>query len=263
MNHPRVIALWSVALRWSATGLVVVLIGVTVVRGWTAWERHRELTREVAPPPAGMVLVPAGWFWMGTDDPKAPPDERPLRRVFLPAYYIDRTEVTNREFQRFQPEHTFPAGAEDLPATHVFKHEAKAYARWAGKRLPPAGDEFDTNRCNMRPRQFHTVDAEGRVCLLTNAATRGKLPVGSYPEGASPYGCLDMCGNVWEWVSTVHRDETWFGLLGEPTERGILRGGAWGYGPHAGTTFHQAFEPLNATCNDTGFRCVKEIGAKR
>ena len=215
-----------------------------------------------------MVTVPAGWFWMGSDDPKAPLDEKPLRRVFLPAFYIDRTEVTNREFKKFKPDHNFPGGAEDHPATLVYKHEAEAYARWAGKRLPtaaewekaargtdgrqyPWGDRFDPALCNMRPRSRTGEDGPR------------KQPVGSFPDGASPYGALDMTGNVWEWVSDVHRDKTWFGLLGEARERGLLRGGAHGYSPMAGTTHHQAFEPLNATCNDTGFRCARDATIKK
>lgn len=241
---------------------------------WTAFQRHRLTRLEYAPPPPGMVFVPAGWFWMGSDDPKAPPDERPLRRVFLPAFYIDKTEVTNREFKRFKPDHDYPEGADDLPATHVFKCEAEACARQAGKRLPtgaewekaargtdarvyPWGNEFDASRCNLRPRASLAA-APGAAGRPANVPARGKLPVGSFPQGASPYGCLDMCGNVWEWVSDVHRDATWFGLLGEPAERGILRGGAHGYGASQGRASYQAFEPLNATCHDTGFRCAMD-----
>jgi formylglycine-generating enzyme len=263
---------------WPAIGVLILLAWLGNV-AWAAWARYQQERLEYASPPEGMVLVPAGWFWMGTDDPRAAPDERPLRRVFVPAFYMDRTEVTNREFRRFKPDHAYPGGADDLPATHVFKHEAEAYARWAGKRLPtaaewekaargtdarqyPWGNEFDTNRCNMRPRDFITEEGV-RICEITNAALRGKLTVGSFPSGASPYGCLDMCGNIWEWVSDVHRDDTWFGLLGGSQERGILRGGAYGYNPRSGTTWHQAFEPLNATCNDTGFRCAKDAVVKR
>lgn len=242
--------------------------------GWQFMEQQHAARLEYLPPPADMVFVPPGPFWQGSDDPKAPPDERPMRCTYVGAYHIDRTEVTNREFKRFKPSHDYPEGADDLPATHVYKKEAEAFARWAGKRLPtaaewekaargtdkriyPWGNEFDTNRCNMRPRSFE-IEPGTQLCVATNASTRGKLPVGSFPSGASPYGALDMCGNVWEWVSDVHEEDTWFGLLGEPQRIGLLRGGAYGYGPRQGQVTYQGFEPLNATCNDTGFRCAKD-----
>ena len=83
------------------------------------------------------------------------------------------------------------------------------------------------------------------------------MPVGSFPDGASPYGCLDMAGNIWEWVSTVYADP-WFPGEGRPLERGILRGGAYGYSPSAARTYAVGFEGLQATCSDTGFRCAAD-----
>ena len=208
-----------------------------------------------APAPDGMVFVPPGYFIQGTDDPSAELDERPARRRFLPGFYIDRHEVTNREYKAFKPDHTYPEGADDLPATKVLKADAEAYARSIGKRLPtdaewekaargtdgrayPWGDEFDTARCNAGERQ-------------------ALKPVGSYPSGASPYGCLDMSGNAWEWVADVHRDSFWFPSA-NVTDRGILRGGANGYGPQQARTTYHGFEAIDTTCNDVSFRCVKD-----
>jgi len=81
--------------------------------------------------------------------------------------------------------------------------------------------------------------------------------VGSYPCGASPYGALDMAGNVWEWVADVYEDRGPFGLPVGPA-RGILRGGAFGYGAREARCSFQGFESLTATCNDTGFRCAQD-----
>ena len=66
---------------------------------WLWWQQNKLSTQAYAPPPAGMVFVPAGEFWLGSDDADAEPDERPRRRIFLPAFYMDRLEVTNRRYQ--------------------------------------------------------------------------------------------------------------------------------------------------------------------
>jgi len=136
----------------------------------------------------GMVLVPAGEFRMGSDDPDARDNEKPPHTIHMDAYYIDRTPLTNAEYKRFldaNPKHpvpfvdtdwakpynwdsksrSFPEGAADHPVVLVSWHDAMAYAEWAGKRLPteaewekaargtdgrryPWGDGFDPARCN-------------------------------------------------------------------------------------------------------------------
>src|SRR2546423_938800 len=90
---------------------------------------------EAARTPPGMVYVPGGWYVVGSDDEDADEDVRPSRRVFVPSFYIDRTEVTNAEFKRFRSTHGYPNGEDRLPVTNVTYAEALAYARWAGKRL--------------------------------------------------------------------------------------------------------------------------------
>jgi len=257
--------------KWLAA-LAVLLLGVLLAWSLRVLGRQRAEQAAYAPPPTGMVFVPAGWFWMGSDDPEAEVNERPRRRVYLPAYYIDIHEITNREFKRFKPAHAYPEGQDDLPATKVYKPEAIAYAQWAGKRLPtdaewekaargtdgrryPWGDAFETNRANLDPRKV--AQALGQVCELpVTADGRRKVAPGSFPLGASPYGAQDMAGNVWEWVNDNHRDSVWLYLFGERSERGIIRGGAYAYSHRQARTSHQAFEALNSTCNDVGFRCV-------
>lgn len=248
---------------------------------WKQWQ----LSRNPQPAPEGMVLIPAGWFLMGSDDPEADPDERPLRKVFLPAFYMDRFEVTNAEYQRFDPSHTFEPGQEQLPVSHVYREEARAYAASIGKRLPtsaewekaargtdgrryPWGNEFEDGRSNLQPASLAASEGwpglDGQPpsqdpvkCRVQPAGGASKQRVGSFPTGASPYGCEDMAGNVWEWVEDVHQDPKLVGWLGETIHRGILKGGAFGYGPRQGRSSYQAFEDLAATCNDTGFRCAR------
>ena len=227
---------------------------------------------EYDPPPSGMVFVPAGEFWMGSDAASAEPDEKPLRKVFVPAFYIDQFEVTNRRYQGLFPEHRFAPGEEDLPVTHVLKSEAEESCRRAGRRLPknaewekaargingrvyPWGDEFKADHANLSRRtNFSTTNAPD--CQAPLAPSRGKLAGGSFPKGASPYGCQDMAGNVWEWVSDVWADPVAFGQKPTHQPRGILRGGAYSYSPRQARTSYQGFEALGATCHDVGFRCA-------
>lgn len=250
-------------------GAVYLGLLVVVMQAGTRWWQE---VRTYAPPPSGMVAVPAGWFWMGSDDKDSEPDERPLRQAYTKAFYIDVHEVTNGEFKRFRPTHTYPAGQDNLPVTKIYKPDAEAYARSLGKRLPsnaewekaargtdarkyPWGNAFMTNCANLDPNKV--AQAFGLVCE-SPANGRLKLPPGSFPAGASPYGAQDMAGNVWEWVSDSHKDSKWLYLLGTQGERGIIRGGAYSYSPKQARTSHQAFEALNSTCNDVGFRCVMD-----
>lgn len=179
-----------------------------------------------AQPPRGapepMVVIPAGPFLMGDD--QGEPDEGPRRQVTLPAFAIDRTEVTLAAYQacvsarRCAAPRPAPAAAApgDLPVTGVSHRDATAYCAFVGKRLPteaewekaavgpslqaPAGPRYpfgDTFACSRG--NFGSYQGEGR-CAAEGAPGR-PVPVGRYPQGASPYGVLDMAGNVWEWVA--------------------------------------------------------------
>ena len=240
--------------------------------GWVAVTRESLRAQEYELPPPGMVLVPAGEFLMGSNDPAADPDEMPLRKVFLPAFYIDQFEVTNRRYKEFKSSHSFPTGEDNLPVTFVLKTDAEAFCRQAGRRLPtnaewekaargtdgrvfPWGNEFRAGLANIDRRSGNT---NGMNCTLPNTSTpsHGKRTGGSFPQSVSPFGCHVMAGNVWEWVSDVWVDKAFLWSRDGGEHRGILRGGASTYGPVHARTSHQGFEALEATCHDVGFRCA-------
>lgn len=265
--------------RWviGSFGLVGLLawgVGHAALR----WQQKKLSAQAYEPPPPGMVFVPAGEFWMGSDDANAEPDERPRRKVFLPAFYIDQFELTNRRYQELVPAHQFSPGEEDLPVTHVLKAEAEEFCRRAGRRLPttaewekaargtdgrvyPWGDEFKPDCANLS-RRTNLPTNNAPDCQAPLSPARGKLLGGSFPKGASPYGCQDMAGNVWEWVSDVWVDQQPPGTRSDAEARGILRGGASSYSPLQARTSYQGFEALGATCHDVGFRCAKSAAVK-
>ena len=182
-----------------------------------------------APVPEDMVVVPAGEFLMGCNeavDNDCAPSERPARQVFVSAFAIGRTEVTveaygrcvaasacTRAGQYGDCNHGYPERGQ-FPANCVTFFQAQAYCAWIGGRLPteaewekaargsdgriwPWGNDFEDT-----PGHWRANCGEGLAHdLWLRDGFELDAPVGKYPQGASPYGLLDMAGNVAEWVA--------------------------------------------------------------
>jgi len=174
------------------------------------------------------VDVPAGEFWMGG---KTYGDEQPVHRFFLERFQIARVPVTNAQYRFFveaaghkAPPHWEdgrpPRDLESHPVVHVSWHDALAYCRWlsevTGKpiALPSEAQWEKAARGDRDQRAYPWGDEwdEGR-CNSAELGLEGSTPVGIFPEGASPYGCLDMVGNVWEWTLSL-----WGPWTGEKAE---------------------------------------------
>ncbi len=210
--------------------------------------------------------VPAGDFPMGNDT--GPSDERPRHRVMLGDYWIDRHPVTNRQFAAFVREtgfagtewrDAFSPGKEDHPVVLVSWDEARAYAEWCGTRLPTEAEWEKAARGTDARRYPWGNRWDGTRC---NVAGRGTTPVGAYPEGASPYGCHDMAGNVWEWVADWY-DGAYYSRSPESAPTGpeagvsrVLRGGSWGLSRVSARAAYRYEDPPDGRSDFIGFRVL-------
>lgn len=219
-----------------------------------------------------MVAVPAGEFLMGSDDPEADQDERPVTRVFVEAFWIDKFEVTNARYRRCVEAGacSVPVGAAyhdlaraDHPVAVVSWGQAVGFCRWAGKRLPTEA-EWEKAARGTDSRRYPWGDrfAADRA----NAGyTAGTVPVGSHPRGASPYGVMDLAGNVWEWTSSLYRPYPYRAGDGRedldaPGAR-VNRGGSWYYDPrYVRATYRANAGHLYRRIGDLGFRCARSSG---
>lgn len=218
---------------------------------------------------AELVFVPAGLFVPGK--PRLTEEERQQDTRFVRSFYMDRYPVTNAQFARFvdatryqtiaerlnqqqgchDPTWRTPAGPDSTweqrehhPVIWVYRQDAWRYAIWAGRRLPtrleweramrgldgytwPWGDEWQDHVCNL--------------------ASTGTTPVDTFPAGASPVGCLDMVGNVWEWLA----DDLAGGKL-------LLMGGSWAE-QRLGVGYKALVVPGDGTDGATGFRCAMDV----
>ncbi|MDQ7822712.1 MAG: SUMF1/EgtB/PvdO family nonheme iron enzyme [Candidatus Eremiobacteraeota bacterium] len=221
---------------------------------------------------AVMILIPPGEFLMGSPVGEGYGEEHPQRNIYLDPFYIYKYEVTNGQFARFVNETGYKAkgdwekyavqGRESHPVINVTWTDAQAYCQWAGGDLPteaqwekaargidgrrfPWGDHWDRNKCN----NVDTDSSEYRALRAHLYLRRGTTPVGAFSEGASPYGCMDMAGNVWEWCGDWY-DQQYYQKSPVRNPPGplqgdarVYRGGAWNN---------------DAT---TGFRCAYRTGS--
>ncbi|HEY5648348.1 MAG TPA: SUMF1/EgtB/PvdO family nonheme iron enzyme [Nitrospiria bacterium] len=215
--------------------------------------------------PEDMVLIPGGYFFLGSDqegaegDPQAGIDEIPRHKTYTPSYYIDRYEVTEAQYLEFlqatgskkYPGYwveagradRYPEGYANHPVSDIDWFDARAYCKWAGKRLPterewekaargtdgrvwPWGNLYREGRANIAGVSAQWASPKGQEVFPVQG---WKAPVGSHPEDRSPYGVYDMAGNVQEWTASFYSS-----YPGNPVRKvekndrfRVLRGGSY------------------------------------
>ena len=229
------------------------------------------------------IKIPAGKFLMGSKDDNslAYDGERPQHTLDLPAFWMAQFPLTNAQYAQFVSEGKHPVDdwseKKNHPVVNVSWNDAIAYCKWFNEQnkielqehgltlhLPteaqwekaargeygnewPWGNEFDQNRCNS--------DEGGK---------NGTTPVDAYPSGASPYGVLDMVGNVWEWTHTSWKDYPYKADDGRESEKEsgsrVLRGGSFDDVHRLVRCAYRSDYDPDLRCYDLGFRvCVSPI----
>jgi formylglycine-generating enzyme required for sulfatase activity len=228
-----------------------------------------------------MITIPAGVFKMGNPEGQGRSDEWPQREIYLDEFAIDKVEVTNERYMKFiqdtghrNPPNPYGTGTlqsakgiEELPVVQVTWYDSKTYCAWAKKRLPTEAEWEKAAR-----------GTDGRMYPWGNAPPSHKranfdrewddvktlYPVGTVPDGDSPYGVKDMAGNAREWVADWY-DAAYYNNAVDrnpqgPDKKGIvrsIRGGSW----------HSPIGDIRSSArgkggfalqtHGTGFRCVR------
>lgn len=232
----------------AALGLFAVLIagmssiGASEASDKPSTKKQPPAKKEEAKNYDAMVVIPAGKFTFG----------RPgsTKEISLPAYSIDKYEVTNKQFSKFNLDHKYGKGGDNYPVTMVSLAEASDHCAALDKRLPteqewekaargtdgriyPWGNEFDKVLCITK----ESIE-EGGISIA---------PVGSCEKGNSPYGVADMAGNVWEWTSTFE------------DRYSVLKGGSFFEDRNSATVYINLLSIPDDVKDYVGFRCVKDI----
>jgi iron(II)-dependent oxidoreductase len=252
-----------------------------------------QATKPVRSAPSGMILIPQADFLFKVSgieiegfnetgvDVQYPWEESPRRfhehPMQVKSFYIDKYPVTNAEFKKFlesthyRPQDnlnllrdwkddSYPDGWDNKPVTWVSQEDARAYASWAGKRLPHEWEwQYAAQGTDGRLYPWGNEWNDGAVPLPDKSRTmRGTDPVDGHPAGASPFGVMDMVGNVWQWTEE---------FIDEHTRGGILRGGSY-YQPQGSIWYFPQTYKLNEhgklllmspsmdRSGGVGFRCV-------
>jgi iron(II)-dependent oxidoreductase len=261
--------------------------------GYAIEEAQALLSKEQWDELDATVPIPAGSFLMGTNFDRADPQDHPQHTVRLPEYRIDKYLVTNAQYARFlaesghRPPSTWkngriPDGQLLYPVTLVNWYDARAYAQWAGKRLPTEA-EWEKAARGTDGRRWPWGNTMDPKRLNTYYNMGSATNVDTFKNGVSPFGVFDMAGNVSEWVEDDFLPydgsdapaDIFQGKVAKvvtPEDRAlklseqipvkqhykVLRGGSWKSDPFSTATYHRSYDWPNYASDFFGFRCATD-----
>jgi len=224
-----------------------------------------------------MLYVPPGQFIMGSES-EYEDDEKPVRLVYLDAFWIDQTEVTNGMYikclkagtcqtpsyiYRATPsENFYKRKYSNYPVNYVDWYAATVYCAWAGARLPGEAEwEKAARGTDGRIYPWGNADADPTRARYSQI-WGDPVEVGSYPAGASPYGALDMAGNLLEWVNDWYDiypggtspASTHYGMVYK-----VIRGGSWYSNVAFINSSNRSHQLPTDTDSEIGFRCAHSL----
>jgi formylglycine-generating enzyme required for sulfatase activity len=275
----------SVRHVYFAHGVYTVIVTATNSVGSTSVQTVAVVEEE--------ILIPAGPFQMGcTDsdpvDPYCWSEQQPLHTVMLGDYYIDKYEVTNARykvcvdarqctapyasFSYTRPSYYGNVAFNDYPVINVDWRQATAFCKWVGKRLPTEAEWEKAARASGDTRMYPWGNSEPDCTKLnfnhddvngTGSCMGDTSQVGAYPAGASPYGVMDMAGNVFEWVNDWYGGN-YYSVSPANNPQGpatgnyrVLRGGSWNHPVSYVRTADRYPNLLDRWDGSFGFRCVR------
>jgi len=214
-----------------------------------------------------MALVPRGCFTMGNAE--IGDDETPTTAICIEApFWIDRFEVTNQQFADFGGDVPRPSAFDtpNRPREMIRWSEAQSFCEMRGGRLPTEAEwEYAASGPDSLTRPWGSVFQPGNAAYLGTVEDAQTQPVGSFPDGATWVGAVDMVGNVWEWTASLYEPYPYNPADGrEEMDNRLprtIRGGAYNLSySEMRTTNRDRFAPVN-TFSFVGFRCVRDMAA--
>jgi serine/threonine-protein kinase len=218
--------------------------------------------------PAGMKVITGGEFTMGRNDGSE--FEKPAHLEKVATFYLDEREVSNDDYERFVqsgqrsapkswPDSKIPAGETYFPVSSVSWRDADAYCRWINKRLPTEVEwEYAARGKEGFLYPYGNKDWQPEYSSASPSSTAiGKLSnVGSYPKGASPFGVLDLAGNIAEWTDSDYTPYPNSPAKPDPGKK-VIRGGSYINPPAEQRTTERRWLEAQEIRPYVGFRCAK------
>ena len=207
---------------------------------------------------SGMVLVPEGFYASGSNEYN---DERPSREIYLDTFYIDKFEVTQKEFKKIMKVNPSEFRGESLPVDRVNWYQARDYCNKSGKRLPTEAEWEKSARFGSYSKYYWGEEADNSYAWHWDNSGRKTHPVGE--KKPNKLGLYDTAGNVWEWTADWY-DQNYYQKRSSRNPKSpfngkhrVLRGGSFMDKPGGLRVTRRNWDLPSSKFKNFGFRCAK------